>query len=58
MYYTGDCSTENQAVDAVIAAQQVAVPAIQQVAPLLNEVKRGGGGGEGGFAWPMYYVSS
>eukprot|EP00903_Cladosiphon_okamuranus_P012954 g12093.t1 len=37
-YYTGDCSTENEAVDAVISAQEVAVPALQTMVPRLYEL--------------------
>ena len=34
-YYTGDCTTENFAIDAVIAAQETAIPVIQETLPLL-----------------------
>ena len=37
-YYTGDCTTENAARDAVIAAQEVTVPVIQEFVPLLFQV--------------------
>eukprot|EP00752_Nemacystus_decipiens_P005381 g4879.t1 len=37
-YYTGDCTTENEAVDAIIAAQEVAVPVIQEVGELLVQL--------------------
>ncbi|CAM9803134.1 unnamed protein product [Ectocarpus sp. 12 AP-2014] len=38
-YYTGDCTSENVAVDAIIAAQVVAVPIIQSVVPTLYQLE-------------------
>ncbi|CAM9899295.1 unnamed protein product, partial [Ectocarpus fasciculatus] len=38
-YYTGDCTSENVAVDAIIAAQEVAVPIIQSVVPTLFQLE-------------------
>ncbi|CAN0314917.1 unnamed protein product [Ectocarpus sp. 6 AP-2014] len=38
-YYTGDCTSENVAVDAIIAAQEVAVPIIQSVVPTLYQLE-------------------
>ena len=35
-YYTGDCTSENFAIDAIIAAQETAIPAIQEALTLLN----------------------
>lgn len=40
-YYTGDCSTENFAVDAITLAQQVAMPSIQVLLPVLYGVSGG-----------------
>ncbi|CAN0416759.1 unnamed protein product, partial [Laminaria digitata] len=34
-YYTGDCTADNFAIDAVIAAQETAIPVIQEALPLL-----------------------
>lgn len=38
-YYTGDCTSENVAVDAIIAAQELAVPIIQSFVPTLYDVR-------------------
>ena len=40
-YYTGDCSTENFAVDAITLAQQVAMSSIQVLLPVLHGVSGG-----------------
>lgn len=37
-YYTGDCTSDNFAIDAVIAAQEAAIPVLQEALPLLFSV--------------------
>ncbi|CAM9421985.1 unnamed protein product [Laminaria digitata] len=37
-YYTGDCTSENFAVDAILGAQETALPIIQETLPVLYSV--------------------
>lgn len=36
-YYTGDCTTDNEVVDIIIASQTVAIPIIQETLPILYQ---------------------